>query len=61
IQLYMCEGEVVLDPFMGHGQTAIAAIKANRRYIGYATDHEYAKLADNRDRVSIEIQLSEAL
>jgi site-specific DNA-methyltransferase (adenine-specific) len=48
IQLYTFEGEVVLDPFMGSGQTAIAAIKANRRYIGYEIDYEYAKLADNR-------------
>ena len=48
IQLYTFEGEVVLDPFMGSGQTAIAAIKANRRYVGYEIDHEYAKLADKR-------------
>ena len=46
IQLYTFEGEVVLDPFMGSGQTAIAAIKANRRYVGYKIDQEYAKLAD---------------
>jgi len=30
IQLYTYQGEVVLDPFMGSGQTAIAAIK-NRK------------------------------
>ena len=35
IQLYTYESEVVLDPFMGSGQTAIAAIKAGRHYIGY--------------------------
>jgi len=34
IQLYTFEGEIVLDPFMGSGQTAIAAIKTNRNYIG---------------------------
>ena len=44
----MFEGEVVLDPFMWGGQTAIAAIKANRRYVGYKIDCEYTKLADNR-------------
>ncbi len=48
IQLYTFEGEVVLDPFMGSGQTAIAAIKANRRYVGYEIDCEYVKLADGR-------------
>jgi len=30
IQLYTYEGEVVLDPFVGSGQTSIAAIKTNR-------------------------------
>ncbi len=48
IQLYTFEGEVVLDPFMGSGQTAIAAIKANRNYVGYEIDCEYVKLADKR-------------
>ncbi|MCK5108601.1 MAG: site-specific DNA-methyltransferase, partial [Methanosarcinales archaeon] len=48
IQLYTFEGDVVLDPFMGSGQTAIAAIKANRNYVGYEIDCEYVKLADKR-------------
>ena len=48
IQLYTFEGEVVLDPFMGSGQTGIAAIKANRRYVGYEIDREYVRLAEKR-------------
>ncbi|MEA3324532.1 MAG: site-specific DNA-methyltransferase [Euryarchaeota archaeon] len=48
IQLYTFEGDVVLDPFMGSGQTAIAAIKSKRHYVGYEIDREYAKLADKR-------------
>ncbi len=48
IQLYTFEDEVVLDPFMGSGQTAIAAIKSNRRYIGYEKNEEYVKLAKRR-------------
>jgi site-specific DNA-methyltransferase (adenine-specific) len=35
---------------MGSGQTAIAAIKTNRHYIGYEIDNEYAKLAEKRIR-----------
>jgi len=46
IQLYTYESEVVLDPFMGSGQTAIAAIKAGRHYIGYDIEEEYVKLAE---------------
>jgi site-specific DNA-methyltransferase (adenine-specific) len=48
IQLYTFEGEVVLDPFMGSGQTAIAAVKSNRRYVGYEIDEKYVKLAIQR-------------
>jgi site-specific DNA-methyltransferase (adenine-specific) len=48
IQLYTFEGELVLDPFMGSGQTAIAARKSNRRYVGYEIDETYVKLAEQR-------------
>lgn len=50
IQLYTFAGEVVLDPFMGSGQTAIAAIKAGRHYVGYETDERYVELAQRRIR-----------
>ncbi|MFH1239510.1 MAG: site-specific DNA-methyltransferase [bacterium] len=48
IQLYTYEGEVILDPFMGSGQTAIAALQTNRDYIGYEVDEEYVNLANKR-------------
>jgi len=48
IQLYTFEGEVVLDPFMGSGQTAIAAIKTSRHYVGYEINEEYVKLSEKR-------------
>jgi site-specific DNA-methyltransferase (adenine-specific) len=48
IQLYTFEGEVVLDPFIGSGQAAIAAIKTQRHYVGYDINEEYVKLAEKR-------------
>ena len=48
IQLYTYRGEIVLDPFMGSGSTAIAAIKSERKYIGYEIDAEYVRLAEER-------------
>ncbi|MEO0197588.1 MAG: site-specific DNA-methyltransferase, partial [candidate division WOR-3 bacterium] len=48
IQLYTFEGEIVLDPFMGSGQTAIAAIKTKRYYVGYEINQSYIKLAEMR-------------
>ena len=48
IQLYTYKDEIVLDPFMGSGQTALAALKAGRRYVGYETNAEYLNLAKKR-------------
>ncbi|MGO9393438.1 MAG: DNA-methyltransferase [Desulfobaccales bacterium] len=48
IQLYTFDGEVVLDPFMGSGQAALAAIQTNRHYVGYETDESYSRLANKR-------------
>jgi DNA modification methylase len=48
LQLYTFEGEVILDPFMGSGQAAIAAIKTNRHYVGYEINEEYVELAERR-------------
>jgi len=48
IQLFTFQGEVVLDPFMGSGQAAIAAIKTDRHYVGYDVNPEYVSLAKKR-------------
>ncbi len=48
IQLYTFEGEVILDPFIGSGQAAIAAVKTHRHYVGYDISEEYVRLAERR-------------
>lgn len=48
IQLYTFKGDIVLDPFMGSGSTAIAALKSERKYIGYDVDPAYVKIAQER-------------
>jgi len=50
IQLYTFEDDIVLDPFIGSAQAAIAAIKSKRHYIGYDTNKDYVKLAVKRIR-----------
>ena len=35
------EGDTVLDPFIGSGTTAVAAIKENRHYIGFELNEEF--------------------
>jgi site-specific DNA-methyltransferase (adenine-specific) len=53
IDLYTYRGDVVLDPFMGSGTTAVAAVRTGRHYLGYDTDDAYAKAA--RERVAAEV------
>ncbi len=48
IQLYSFEGDVILDPFMGSGTTAVAALKCGRRFVGYEKNPDYVSLAMNR-------------
>lgn len=48
IQLYTYSGDVVLDPFMGTGATAAAALADGRGYVGYDTSEEYVALAEKR-------------
>lgn len=48
IELYTFRGDLVLDPFMGSGSTAIAARDAGRHYVGYDTSQEYLELAKER-------------
>ena len=50
IQLYSFEEDIILDPFVGSGQTPIAAIKSKRNYIGYDINKEYCELAQKRIR-----------
>ncbi len=48
IQLYTYAGDVVLDPFMGSGTTAIAARQAGRDYVGFETNDDYRARAEER-------------
>lgn len=42
------EGDIVLDPFMGSGTTAVACIREKRNYIGYEIDKKYYNIACQR-------------
>lgn len=48
IKLYTDENDIVLDPFLGSGTTALAAIEANRQFIGIELMEQYASLARRR-------------
>lgn len=44
------EGDLILDPFMGAGTTALVARKLNRNFIGFEINVEYVKIAEKRLR-----------
>ncbi|MCH7723278.1 MAG: site-specific DNA-methyltransferase [Bacteroidetes bacterium] len=48
IQLYSFKDDIILDPFMGSGTTAISALKSGRKYFGYDISKEYIILANKR-------------
>jgi site-specific DNA-methyltransferase (adenine-specific) len=48
IKLLSRPGDIVLDPFIGSGTTAVAAKELNRRYIGIEINKEYCKYAGER-------------
>lgn len=58
LSFYICnssnESDVVLDPFVGSGSTAIASIRTNRRFIACEIDKKYFDIA--KERIEAEIQ-----
>ncbi|MCS7311226.1 MAG: site-specific DNA-methyltransferase, partial [Armatimonadetes bacterium] len=48
IKLFTEPGDVVLDPFIGSGTTAVACVRLDRRYIGIEIKEEYVRLAEER-------------
>ena len=48
ITLATRENDIVLDPFIGSGTTAIASYQLNRKWIGFEKDNEYFNIAEQR-------------
>jgi site-specific DNA-methyltransferase (adenine-specific) len=53
IQLYSFKNDIILDPFMGSGTTALASLKSERKFVGYEIKEEYVKLS--YDRLNLEM------
>ena len=53
IKSWSNEDDIVLDPFLGSGTTALACKKLGRRFIGIEKDAEYCKIAQRRIELDI--------
>lgn len=51
IRLYSFTGEIILDPFMGSGTTALACIKEHRHFIGFELNKDYYDMACERIKI----------
>lgn len=45
---YSKVGDIILDPFLGSGTTAIACLKLNRKFIGIEKEPKYCEIARQR-------------
>ena len=52
IKLFTDKGDLVLDPFIGSGTTAVAAIKLDRHYIGIEKQKKYCNVAQKNVRLA---------
>jgi site-specific DNA-methyltransferase (adenine-specific) len=48
IELYTYADDLVMDPFIGSGSTAVAAVETKRHYVGFDTDAGYLAIAEAR-------------
>lgn len=66
LKLFSYRNDVVLDPFVGSGTTAVAAKQLEREYIGIDLEQEYVETARKRlrntgSRLASELQVQETL
>jgi DNA modification methylase len=48
LKIHSNENDIILDPFMGGGTTAIACINTQRKYVGFEINEEYHKISNER-------------
>ena len=62
LKIHSKENDLVFDPFMGSGTTAVACHKLKRHYIGFELDKEYFDLANERlDKVKAQLSIFDLL
>ena len=48
IEVFSMPGQLVLDPFLGSGTTAVAALKSGRNFVGFEIEKKYTDISIRR-------------
>jgi DNA modification methylase len=48
LKMFTKENDLILDPFVGSGSTAVACVQLNRNFIGFEIEEKYCKIALDR-------------
>ncbi|MGI9643468.1 MAG: DNA methyltransferase [Acidimicrobiia bacterium] len=48
MELYTYKDDLILDPFIGSGSAAVAAVETGRHFVGFDLDPEYLEIAERR-------------
>jgi DNA modification methylase len=48
LNMFTFDNDIILDPFMGSGTTAVACQNLNRRFIGFELEQRYVDIANQR-------------
>lgn len=48
LKMFTRDNDLILDPFIGSGSTAVACLQLNRRFIGFEIEEKYYKIALER-------------
>jgi len=53
IRLFTQPDNLILDPFIGSGTTAVASVQLDRRYVGIEMDPDYIEIANQRLKTTV--------
>lgn len=56
VKIHSNENDIIFDPFMGSGTTAVTAIRNNRSFIGFEREPEYVEIANKRLDNEVEVK-----
>ncbi|MEN6511850.1 MAG: site-specific DNA-methyltransferase [Chloroherpetonaceae bacterium] len=60
LKMFTMENNLVLDPFIGSGSTAIACIQLNRNFIGFEIEEKYCRISSERIKKALGLTIKES-